>query len=69
MLIQATPTANAWMLRLLLTQLYDPDPAVSELAVQFLEEACQSQDILKIVVDMHPTLEHLGEVANTLLFK
>ena len=57
------------MLRLLLTQLYDPDRSVCELAVQLLEEACESQDVLKIVVDMQPTLEHLGEVANALLYK
>ncbi|KAH8114744.1 Rapamycin-insensitive companion of mTOR, N-term-domain-containing protein [Phellopilus nigrolimitatus] len=68
-LIQASPATNAWMLRLLLTQLYDPDRDVCELAVQFLEEACESQDILQIVVDMQPTLEHLGEVANSLLYK
>ena len=57
------------MLRLLLTQLYDPDQEVSELAVQYLEEACESLDVLRIVVDMQPTLEHLGEVANALLYK
>ncbi|KAL5482443.1 hypothetical protein ACEPAI_9037 [Sanghuangporus weigelae] len=68
-LIQASPNANAWMLRLLLTQLYDPDRNVCELAVQLLEEACESQDVLRIVVDMQPTLEHLGEVANALLYK
>ena len=68
-LIRASPTANAWMLRLLLTQLYDPDRSVCELAVQYLEEACESLDVLRIVVDMQPTLEHLGEVANALLYK
>lgn len=57
------------MLRLLLTQLYDPEPEVCEVAVQYLEEACESQDVLKIVVDMQPTLEHLGNVANSLLYK
>lgn len=68
-MIQTSPTANAWSLRLLLTQLYDPDTEVCELAVHFLEEACDNPEILKIVVDMQPTLEHLGEVANSLLFK
>lgn len=68
-LIRDSPTANAWMLRLLLTQLYDPDRSVCEHAVQLLEEACESQDVLEIVVDMQPTLEHLGEVANALLYK
>lgn len=57
------------MLRLLLTQLYDPDGEVCELAVQFLEEACEATDVLKVVVDMQPTLEHLGEIANTLLYR
>ena len=68
-LIQNSVKVNAWMLRLLLTQLYDPDSKVCEKAVEYLEEACDSQDILKVVVDMQPTLEHLGEVANSLLYK
>jgi hypothetical protein len=37
--------------------------------VHILEEACDNPEILTIVVDMQPTLEHLGEVANSLLFK
>ena len=57
------------MLRLLLTQLYDPDEAVREMAVQILEEACENQEILSIVVDMQPTLEHLGQCAYALLYK
>lgn len=57
------------MLRLLLTQLYDPDQVVRELSVQILEEACENQDFLNIIVDMQPTLEHLGECAYALLYK
>ncbi len=57
------------MLRLLVTQLYDPDQIVCEKAVQFLEEVCDSPENLKVVVDMQPTLEHLGEIANSLLYK
>lgn len=68
-LIQASLSATPWMLRLLLTQLYDTDETVRELSVQILEEACENQEILSIVVDMQPTLEHLGECANTLLYK
>ncbi|KAH9889877.1 Rapamycin-insensitive companion of mTOR, N-term-domain-containing protein [Cubamyces lactineus] len=60
-LIRTSPTANAWMLRLLLTQLYDPSADVRELAVRFLEEACESMDVLQMVVEMQPTLDHLGE--------
>ncbi len=57
------------MLRLLLTQLYDPAPEVRELAVRFLEEACESTDVLQTVVEMQPTLDHLGEVGHPLLLK
>lgn len=57
------------MLRLLLNQLCDPDPEVCESAIHFLEEACESQDVLKIVVDARPTLDHLGDIANALLYK
>ncbi|RXW24422.1 hypothetical protein EST38_g1410 [Candolleomyces aberdarensis] len=68
-LIRNLSTANAWTLRLLLTQLYDPAPEVCELAVHFLEEACESKDILQLVVEMQPTVDHLGEVGHALLLK
>ncbi|KAI0755187.1 Rapamycin-insensitive companion of mTOR, N-term-domain-containing protein [Daedaleopsis nitida] len=68
-LIRSSQTAQAWMLRLLLTQLYDPAVDVRELAVRFLEEACESTSVLQTVVEMQPTLDHLGEVGHPLLLK
>jgi rapamycin-insensitive companion of mTOR len=68
-MILHSPTANTWTLRLLLTQLYDPAMEVCELATQFLEEACESVDILQLVVAMQPTLDHLGNVGHGLLLK
>ncbi|KAJ7600701.1 Rapamycin-insensitive companion of mTOR, N-term-domain-containing protein [Mycena floridula] len=68
-LIRGSVTANSWTLRLLLTQLYDPAPEVCELAVHFLEEACESKDILQLVVEMRPSMDHLGEIGNPLLLK
>ncbi|KAJ7459908.1 Rapamycin-insensitive companion of mTOR, N-term-domain-containing protein [Mycena latifolia] len=68
-LIRSSPTANAWMLRLLLTQLYDPEPEVCELAVTYLRDACESKDILQLVVEMQPTMDHLGEIGHPLLLK
>jgi len=68
-MILHSPTANTWTLRLLLTQLYDPAMEVCELATQFLEEACESVDILQLVVAMQPTLDHLGDVGHGLLLK
>lgn len=62
-------TANAWTLRLLLTQLYDPAMEVCEMATHFLEEACESMDVLQLVVAMQPTLDHLGEIGHTLLLR
>lgn len=61
--------ANAWTLRLLLTQLYDPAIDVREVAVRFLEEACEETEVLQTVVEMQPTLDHLGEVGHPLLLK
>ncbi|KAF8798977.1 hypothetical protein BYT27DRAFT_7236610 [Phlegmacium glaucopus] len=69
MLIRGSPIANAWTLRLLLTQLYDPAPEVCEVAVHYLKEACDAKDILQLVVEMQPTLDHLGEMGQTLLMK
>ncbi|CCL99718.1 uncharacterized protein FIBRA_01740 [Fibroporia radiculosa] len=68
-LIRASPMANAWTLRLLLTQLYDPAVDVQELAVHFLEEACEAPDVLQTVVEMQPTLDHLGQVGHGLMLK
>jgi len=68
-MILHSPTANTWTLRLLLTQLYDPAMEVFQLATEFLEEACESADILQLVVAMQPTLDHLGDVGHGLLLK
>jgi rapamycin-insensitive companion of mTOR len=68
-LIRASSNANVWTLRLLLTQLYDPAAEVCEMAVRFLEEACEDKDILQLVVEMQPTMDHLGEIGHPLLLK
>ncbi|KAJ6537472.1 Rapamycin-insensitive companion of mTOR, N-term-domain-containing protein [Mycena sp. CBHHK59/15] len=68
-LIRGSSFANAWTLRLLLTQLYDPEPEVCEMAVGFLRDACESKDILQLVVEMQPTMDHLGEIGHPLLLK
>ncbi|KAG1822809.1 Rapamycin-insensitive companion of mTOR, N-term-domain-containing protein [Suillus subaureus] len=59
----------AWTLRLLLTQIYDQAPEVCELAIQFLEEACDVMEVLQLVVEMQPTMDHLGEIGHPLLLK
>lgn len=68
-MILHSPKASTWTLRLLLTQLYDPAMEVCQLATHFLEEACESVDILQLVVAMQPTLDHLGDVGHGLLLK
>ncbi len=68
-LIRATPAANEWVLRLLLTQLYDPSPEVAELSARFLEEVCEDIEILELVVKLQPILHHLGDVGHSLLLK
>jgi rapamycin-insensitive companion of mTOR len=68
-LIRASPIVNSWTLRLLLTQLYDPSPDVCETAVHYLEEACEDKEILHLVVEMQPVMDHLGEIGDPLLLK
>ncbi|EJD50823.1 hypothetical protein AURDEDRAFT_111977 [Auricularia subglabra TFB-10046 SS5] len=68
-LIQNSARATPWMLRLLLTQLYDPEPEVCELAVHYLRDACNDRDVLQLVVELQPTLDHLGEIGHPLLLK
>ncbi|CUA72508.1 Protein ste16 [Schizosaccharomyces pombe 972h-] [Rhizoctonia solani] len=68
-LIRMNPKANEWMLRLLLTQLYDPVSEVCEKAIFYLQEACEDMSILEMVVQMQPILDHLGEIGHPLLLK
>jgi rapamycin-insensitive companion of mTOR len=68
-LIRQSTAANAWTLRLLITQLYDPAHEVCEMAIRFLEEACESKDVLQLVVELRPSLDHLGDSGNALLLK
>lgn len=58
-----------WALRLLVTQLYDPEVQVCEMAVQILEEACNRKAYLEYVVRCRPALDHLGEIGAPLLLR
>ena len=67
-----SPPENAeshWALRLLLTQLFDPDMEVCEAAVKSLEEACNERGCLEYVVKCRPSLDHLGEIGAPLLLR
>jgi len=39
------------------------------MSVHFLEEVCESMEILQVVVEMQPTVDHLGEIGHPLLLK
>jgi len=58
-----------WAIQLLVTQLYDPDIEVCEVAVKILEEACNDADSLEYVVRCRPALDHLGEIGAPLLLR
>jgi rapamycin-insensitive companion of mTOR len=60
---------STWVLKLVLTQLYDPDVEVCETAVKILEEACEQQGQLEYVVKCRPALDHLGEIGAPLLLR
>ena len=75
----ATPTENegrspdtsspAWAIRLLVTQLYDPEVQVSEVAVQILKEVCNRTSQLEYVVRCRPALDHLGAIGAPLMLR
>ena len=52
-----------------MTQLYDPEVEVCEVAVQILEEACNQKSHLEYVVRCRPALDHLGEIGAPLLLR
>ncbi|KAF2865868.1 Rapamycin-insensitive companion of mTOR, N-term-domain-containing protein [Massariosphaeria phaeospora] len=58
-----------WAIRLLVTQLYDPEVEVCEVAIKILEEACNQKDSLEFVVKCRPALDHLGEIGAPLLLR
>ncbi|KAG8530002.1 uncharacterized protein KY384_005484 [Bacidia gigantensis] len=58
-----------WAIRLLVTQLYDPEVQVSEIAVQILEEVCNKTAQLEYVVKCRPALDHLGAIGAPLLLR
>ncbi|KIX02819.1 uncharacterized protein Z518_08762 [Rhinocladiella mackenziei CBS 650.93] len=63
------PSSSHWALRLVLTQLYDPDVEVCEVAIKILEEACNQRSHLEYVVKCRPSLDHLGEIGAPLLLR
>ena len=60
---------NGWIIRLLLTQLYDTHLDVCQMAVSLLDEACENQGNLELLVKYRPSLGHLGEIGNPLLLR
>ncbi|EED20524.1 cytosolic regulator Pianissimo, putative [Talaromyces stipitatus ATCC 10500] len=58
-----------WVVQMLVTQLYDPDISVCEIAVKILEEACNQREYLEYVVKCRPSLDHLGEIGAPLLLR
>ncbi|GAA5998873.1 hypothetical protein JCM5350_007882 [Sporobolomyces pararoseus] len=59
--------ALEWQIDLLVPQLYDPAPEVTQLAVSILTRACTNEETLEMVVRKQPQVEHLGDVAVDLL--
>ena len=58
-----------WAIRLLVTQLYDPEIEVCEIAIKILEEACRQIHSLEYIVKCRPALDHLGEIGAPLLLR
>jgi hypothetical protein len=58
-----------WAIRLLVTQLYDPEIEVCEIAIKILEEACKQIHSLEYIVKCRPALDHLGEIGAPLLLR
>ncbi|KAF2115881.1 Rapamycin-insensitive companion of mTOR, N-term-domain-containing protein [Lophiotrema nucula] len=58
-----------WAIKLLVTQLYDPEVEVCEVAIKILEEACNQTQSLEFVVKCRPALDHLGEIGAPLLLR
>ena len=60
---------HEWAIDLLVTQLYDPQVEVCEVAIKLLEEACDDVQALEFIVQCRPALDHLGEIGAPLLLR
>jgi hypothetical protein len=60
---------SKWGMKYLVIQLYDVDLEVCKTAVRTLEEACNFTENLESVVALRPSLQHLGNIGNSLLLK
>lgn len=58
-----------WAIKLLATQLYDPEIEVCEVAIKILEEASNQKHSLEYIVKCRPSLDHLGEIGAPLLLR
>lgn len=61
--------AAEWAIKLLVSQLYDPEIEVCEVAIKILEETCNDITSLEYVVKCRPALDHLGEIGAPLLLR
>jgi hypothetical protein len=66
---QSESEYNDWVIRLLVTQLYDTHMDVCQMAVNLLDEACEKHANLELLVKCRPSLGHLGEIGNPLLLR
>lgn len=60
---------SKWAIRLLVTQLYDPEIEVCSTAIKILEIACNKKMYLEYIVECRPALDHLGEIGAPLLLR
>ncbi|KAJ3339684.1 hypothetical protein HDU93_007910 [Gonapodya sp. JEL0774] len=48
-------------------KLYDPSLAVCEMAAKVLEEVCSNRDNLEAMIQLRPTVDHMGNIGEPLL--
>ncbi|CAA90815.1 Target of rapamycin complex 2 subunit ste20 [Schizosaccharomyces pombe] len=66
----ANDNLNHWAISLLIFQLYDPCLEVCKTAVKVLNEVCaRNENLLAQVVQLQPSLAHLGEIGSPLLLR
>ncbi|XP_019620520.1 PREDICTED: rapamycin-insensitive companion of mTOR-like [Branchiostoma belcheri] len=63
------PFFNQWGVEFLVTQLYDKSKTVAMEAIDILDEACEEEANLHALVDMRPSLLHLGDKGAMLLIR
>lgn len=63
------PATAAWMVELMVAQMYEVNPGIQKLTIEWLGRICDDPALLDSLIAHQPSFEHLGEAGQPLMLK